>query len=267
MDAFFVQDGIDLRLGGVTQSEGTLHLRFVHGSGVPVGKDQLSGHANYLIGRDSSRWVRNVPLYSRVDYADLYPGISLSFYGNEKDLEHDFQVAPGADPTQIAFRVDNSTDMEVLPDGDLRVDSRYGALTLGKPIAYQEAAGHRHNVDAEFLIGSDKTVRFKIGSYDRNAPLVIDPVLVFATYLGGTGTDTIYAATTDASGNVFVTGMTTSTDFPVKNPEQGTIGSCDSGGCSAVFITKLAASRTRPPCAGRSSACARSSATHNPAAR
>ncbi len=236
MDAFFVRDGVDLRLGGITQSEGTLHLRFVHGSGAPVGKDQLSGHANYLIGRDSSRWVRNVPLYSRVDYAGLYPGISLSFYGNEKDLEHDFQVAPGADPTQIAFRVGNSTDMEVLPDGDLRVDSRYGALTLEKPIAYQVAAGRRHKVDAEFLVGSDKAVRFKIGAYDRNTSLVIDPVLVFATYLGGTGTDTISAATTDVSGNVFVTGTTTSTDFPVKNPEQG---SCDSGGCQAAFITKL----------------------------
>jgi hypothetical protein len=239
VEAFFVRDGVDLRLGGVTQSEGTLHLRFVRGSGTPVGKDQLSGHANYLIGSDSSRWVRNVPLYSRVDYADLYPGISLSFYGNEKDLEHDFQVAPGADPAQIAFRVDNSTGLEVLPDGDLKVDSRYGALTLEKPIAYQVVAGRRHNVDAEFLVGSDKTARFKIGSYDRTAPLVIDPVLVFATYLGGTGTDVISAATTDSSGNVFVTGHTTSADFPLKNPEQGTIPACTYGGCSAVFITKL----------------------------
>jgi Bacterial Ig-like domain (group 3)/Abnormal spindle-like microcephaly-assoc'd, ASPM-SPD-2-Hydin/Beta-propeller repeat len=239
VDAFFVRDGVDLRLGGATQSEGTLHLRFVRGSGAPVGKDQLSGHANYLIGRDSSRWVRNVPLYSEVDYTDIYPGISLSFYGNEKDLEHDFQVAPGADPAQIAFRVDNSSDVEVLADGDLRVDSRYGALTLEKPVAYQMTAGRRRSVDAEFLVGSDKTVRFKIGSYDRNAPLVIDPVLVFSTYLGGTGTDTIYAATTDASGNVLVTGTTTSTDFPVKNPEQGIPSSCASFGCTEVFVTKL----------------------------
>jgi hypothetical protein len=145
-------------------------------------------------------------------------------------------VAPGADPTQIAFRVDNSSDIEVLPDGDLRVNSKYGALTLEKPVAYQVDAGRRHRVDAEFLVCSDKTVRFKIGTYDRNAPLVIDPVLVFSTYLGGTGTDRIYAATTDASGNVLVTGTTTSTDFPLKNPEQGT---CGSGGCAAAFITKL----------------------------
>lgn len=239
VDAFFVRDGVDLRLGGTKQSEGTLHLRFVRGSGAPAGKDQLSGHANYLIGQDASRWVRNVPLYSEVDYADLYPGISLNFYGNERDLEHDFQVAPGADPAQIAFRIDNSSDVEVLADGDLRVDSRYGALTLEKPVAYQMTEGRRRSVDAEFLVGSDKTVRFKIGSYDRNALLVIDPVLVFSTYLGGTGTDTIYAATTDASGNVLVTGTTTSTDFPVKNPEQGIPSSCASFGCVEVFVTKL----------------------------
>ena len=240
MDASFVRDGVDLKVGSGKQADSPLHLRFVGGSGSPEGKDQLTGHANYLIGPDASSWVRNIPLYSRVNYPNLYPGISLSFYGNEKDLEHDFQVAPGADPRQIAFRIDNSANLQLLPDGDLRVDASSGALTLRKPVAYQITAGRRKAVDAEFDVAPDQAVRFKIGAYDRNAPLVIDPVLVFATYLGGTSTDIIYAATTDASGDVLVTGSTSSTDFPLKNPEQGTMATCQSGGCTEAFVTKFA---------------------------
>jgi hypothetical protein len=159
-----------------------------------------------------------------IEYKDLYPGISLSFYGNSQELEHDFRIAPGADPSRIALRIDGARRIDQTGDGGLEVHTANGSLTLRRPVAYQETDTGRTPVDARFLLSGDGSIRFSVGAYDRNRPLVIDPVIVFSSYLGGTGIDLATAITTDANGDVLVTGSTTSTDFPTKNALQASLG-------------------------------------------
>ena len=236
MQAMFVRDGVDFFLGGPGQRDKAIRLKFLEGNADPVALQPLAGHSNYLLGSDSSQWVRNVPLYSEIDYSEIYNGVSLRFYGNGLDLEHDFNIAPGADPSRIAFRLDGASDLQVSSTGDLEIRTAHGRLTLRKPIAYQLLAGNRHPVDAKFLLSHDGTVRFDIGEYDRRRPLVIDPVYVFSSYLGGsTGSDEISAVTTDASGNILVTGTTGSTDFPTTNALQSSLGSNG----ESVFVSKF----------------------------
>ena len=241
MYASFLRNGVDFALAGRARGENPIHIALLGGNSESHGQDLLGGHSNYFLGNDSSRWMRNVPLYSAVEYKNLYPGISLSFYGNGRELEHDFHLEAGADPSRIVLAVNGAKSVGLSANGDISLQSETGALLLRKPVAYQTTTDGRQSVDAKFLLAKDGTVRFTLGTYDRSRALVIDPVFVFSTYLGGTGTDTIAAVTTDASGNILVTGYTNSLDFPTKNPEQPVIGGCKSGdyGCQNAFITKL----------------------------
>lgn len=235
LDTLFTRDGMDVVLRG--DSEHPVHIQFPGGNAAPKGERLLSGHTNYLMGQDRSRWISNVPLFSEVDYTDLYPGVSLSFYGNDKELEHDFQVAAGADPSQIALQIKGATGLGVGPDGDIAIDSPKGTVIFRKPVAYQMSSNGRESVQAAFRLSEDGTVRFELGRYDHSRSLVIDPVIVFSTYLAGTGSDQITAVTTDSTGNIFVTGFTTSSDFPTQNPLQSTAGG--SSGNQGAFVTKL----------------------------
>jgi hypothetical protein len=233
--AMFFENGADLALCGPSGCDEKLALTFVGAHSVPESTSALTGHANYFLGNDSARWVRNVPLSSMIEYKELYPGISLSFYGNGQELEHDFRIAPGADPSCIVLRFDGSTRIDQASDGSLEIHTANGALTLKEPIAYQQTDRGHTPVDARFLRSSDGSIRFQVGAYDHSRPLVIDPVIVFASYLGGTGTDLATAITTDASGDVLVTGSTTSADFPTKNALQSSLGTNG----QSVFVTKL----------------------------
>ena len=233
--AMFFANGADLALCGKSGCDEKLVLTFVGAHSVPESTSTLTAYANYFLGNDSARWIRSIPLSSVIEYKDLYPGISLSFYGNGQELEHDFRIVPGADPSRIALRFDGSTRVDQAGDGSLEIHTANGALTLKKPIAYQQTDRDRTPVDAGFVLSSDGSIRFRIGAYDRRRPLVIDPVIVFASYLGGTGTDLATGITTDASGDVLVTGSTTSTDFPTKNALQASLGTNG----QSVFVTKF----------------------------
>ena len=235
LDTLFTRNGMDVVLRG--DSKHPVHIQFPGGNAAPEGARLLSGHTNYFIGQDRSRWISNVPLFSEVDYNDLYPGVSLSFYGNDRELEHDFQVAAGADPSQIALQIKGGTGVAVGPDGDIAIDSPKGTVILRKPVAYQMSSNGRESVQAAFRLSKDGTVRFELGRYDHARALVIDPVIVFSTFLAGTGSDQITAVTTDSTGNIFVTGSTTSTDFPTQNAMQPTAGG--TSGNQGAFITKL----------------------------
>lgn len=236
MQAMFVRDGVDFVLAGPDYRDKAIHLRFLGADAGPDALDPLAGHSNYFLGSDSSRWIRNVPLYSKIDYQGIYRGVSLSFYGNGEELEHDFRVDPGADPSQIAFRIDGPSEMRISPDGNLEIHSAHGVLTLRKPIAYQMLAQRRQPVDAKFLLSSGNRVRFAIGTYDTERPLIIDPVYVFSSYLGGsTGADEISGVATDANGNILVTGTTSSTDFPTSNALQSSLGSNG----QSIFVSKF----------------------------
>ena len=197
------------------------------------GADKLPGVANYFIGNDPKKWRSGIGAYAKVKYRGIYPGIDAVFYGNQRQLEYDFVVAPGADPKQISLGltgVTPSLDIE----GNVLLKLADGDLALKKPIVYQIIDGGKRIVDARYAIAGGK-VRFRLGKYDHSQTLVIDPVFTYLTYLGGSGADQIggsqvvggtgnpssQALAIDSAGDVYVTGMTESVDFPVANAYQG----------------------------------------------
>ena len=157
------------------------------------------------------------------------------FYGNEGRLEYDFVVAPGADPSQIRIRLDGAEQLRIDKAGDLSITLDGTELTQLRPTIYQEANGERQVIDGSYVMGTDGLVRFEIGDYDRALPLVIDPILVFSTYLGGNAADIGRAIAVDSEQNVYVTGQTISPNFPLVNPIQSNLG----GGSADVFVTKI----------------------------
>ncbi|MCX7717120.1 MAG: SBBP repeat-containing protein [Candidatus Sumerlaeaceae bacterium] len=195
--------------------------------------ERLPGVAHYYYGRDAGTWHTHVPRYARVEARGLYPGIDLAVYGNPLELEFDLVVAPGADPHAAALEVTGG-ECRLQPDGSLSIATAAGALILHAPVAYQIADGGQRRIPAEFVLAEASRVSFRVGEYDKTLPLVIDPVLSYSTYIGGSGTDEVHAIAVDASGRVYVTGSTTGS-FPTKT------GSYDVSfnGVSDVFITKL----------------------------
>ena len=169
---------------------------------------------NYLRGKDPRRWQRDIPTYEKVRYPDLYPGIDLVYYGRQQHLEYDLVVAPGADPAVIRLQAAGMDALRVDKDGALRFQVADRAVTLGKPVIYQETAGIRQRVAGGYVLLADNQVGLKLASYDRSKPLVIDPVLSYSSYLGGSGLDQGKGVTVDGAGNIYVVGQTASADFP-----------------------------------------------------
>jgi Beta-propeller repeat len=199
-----------------------------------VGAEPLSGHSNYFLGNDPRAWRTDVPQFARVDVHEVYPGIGLSYYGHEGQVEYDFLVAPGADPGRIRLHFEGAKGVRLDEHGDLILSVDGGELIHHAPIVYQAVADERRPVTGRYLRYGDRDVGFQVGEYDSTRPLVIDPVLSYSTYLGGGNDDLGVAAAVDSSGNVYVTGITASTNFPLANPLQ----SSDPGDRS-VFVAKL----------------------------
>jgi hypothetical protein len=159
----------------------------------------------------------SAPAYRRVRYDDVYPGIDLVYYSRARSLEYDFVVAPGIDPNQIALRIDGAEHVEVDGEGTLVVHTAAGDVRQPRPVAYQRIGGVRRPVAAEYALDAEGEVRLRLGAYDRSRRLVIDPVITYATYLGGTGDeaqvnfDGEVRLARDAAGNLYVTGTTRST--------------------------------------------------------
>ncbi len=191
---------------------------------VREGENELAGKANYLVGDDPSKWRTDVPTYARVRYADVYPGVDLVYYGNQRQLEYDFRVAPGADPRAVSLRFDGADKLDVDANGDLLLKLGESVVRQPKPFVYQEVAGARREVEAGYALDADGRVRFAVGEYDRGATLVIDPVLVYSTYLGGSGGDQGWGVAVDSAGNAYIAGFTTSTNFPTANAIQAANG-------------------------------------------
>ncbi len=197
-----------------------------------AGADALPGKSNYLIGNDAAQWRRNIPQFARVRYSQVYPGVDLVYYGKQGQLEYDFQIAPGADPANIQLSFEGSRRLN-LDAGDLVVETADGALRLEAPRVYQQQGSTQTAVDGRFVLLAQNRVGFEIGQYDRSRTLVIDPVLSYSTYLGGTNTEMLPSITVDSGPNIYVTGATTSTDFPVTDSS-----AFKPGATSNVFVAK-----------------------------
>ncbi len=199
------------------------------------GQSPLPGKVNYFIGNQPSRWRTDISTYGRVDYSNVYGGIDLAYYGDQGRLEYDFIVAPGADPSVIRLAAGGARCVRLNAAGDLVFETGGGEVTLRKPVSYQEIAGARRTVESSYSVNGSNDVRFAIGAYDPRYPLLIDPALVYSTYLGGSGEEIASAVAVSPAGNAFVTGYTYSTDFPLVDAEQSTYG-----GDGAIFVSKFA---------------------------
>ena len=172
------------------------------------GVEELPGRSNYFRGNDPTNWRIDIPSYARVEYVEVYRGVDLVYYGNLGQLECDFVVAPDADPKVIRLTVEGARRMEIDLNGDLVLHTQNGDLLLRKPATYQEEDGVRKPVAARYVLRGNHRVGFALAPYDARKPLVIDPVLSYATFLGGSGSDFASAIAVDGAGNAYVTGMT-----------------------------------------------------------
>lgn len=274
------QTGSRLILRGAASDDApsTLQMRWVGGhlTATAAGEAPLPGRVHYLIGRDASRWYTNIPTYAKVRYEAIYPGVDLVYYGNQRQLEYDLVVAPGVDPQVIRLAFDSESgaggrwSSRLDANGDLLFQRKGGEVRMHKPIIYQEVAGTRRFVSGAYRLlprlNGEIAVGFQVAAYDRTQPLIIDPVLEYATFLGTTAPPpTIPPSTTapllgatgnDAGydiavsgGNAYIVGTTISADFPtfpppVPNPPPNPLpppGAFDSfhNGGSDIFVAKL----------------------------
>jgi hypothetical protein len=202
--------------------------------------DELPGKSNYFIGNDPSRWRTNVANFARIKYDKVYPGIDLVWHGDQRQLEHDFILVPGADPRQIRLSFGGAQKLQINDAGDLALQTEVGEVKLLKPVAWQELNGQRQPVECEFILNSKQQIGFRLGAYDRNRELVIDPVLLYSTYLGGGGFDWCQGVAVDKDSNAYVVGYTNSLNFPGSSPIQASL----KGAANDAFVVKLNPSGT-----------------------
>ena len=202
------------------------------------GSERLSGTSNYFLGTDQESWRTGVANFGAVEYAGVYDGIDLQYHGNQRQLEYDFVLRPGADPDAIRLQFDGAESVRIADNGDLvlTVGAQENEVRFRAPLSYQEGHDGREVVESRYFLHKDSTVGFELGAYDSSRELVIDPVLDYGTYVGGTGSERAYAVAADSSGSAYITGYTQSADFPTASAYDATHNS----GLD-LYVTKLSA--------------------------
>jgi len=205
---------------------------------VVTGVDELPGKVNYFVDKDPAKWRTNVPTYAKVHYSEVYPGVDLVYYGNQRQLEYDFVVAPGADPKKIVLSFKGADKLEIDAQGDLVLQAAGAAIRQHRPTIYQETDGVRREIAGSYVRKGANRVGFKVAAYDRSRPLIIDPlVLSYSTLLGANGSEGGSGIAVDSNGNAYVVGSTWGTDFPTTvGAFQTTKPSCT---LPTPFVTKF----------------------------
>jgi hypothetical protein len=227
-----------LGLRSADRGNPTQWLRLVlQGAGaapVITGEEQLPGQSHYFVGNDPGRWRTNIPTFARVRYQQVYPGVDLVYYGRQGRLENDFEVTAGTNPKAISWRLEGAEQIRVDSTGDLVLTVSGSEVRLQQPRAYQLEGQQQREIPIHYRVHGQK-VSFALGKYNRHQKLVIDPVLTYSTYLGGTGGDTAYGVAIDSAGEAYVTGVTASTNFPTTSGVYQTTYAGDGD----VFVTKF----------------------------
>jgi hypothetical protein len=227
------------------QSPATLRVQLVGANPSPrlQGLIERPGLVSYFVGNDAAGWRTGIPTFEKVRYEAVYPGVDLVYYGNQQQLEYDFVVAPGGDPTLIRLRLVNAEKLQVDDAGNLVVEMAGGRLSMRKPVIYQKRDGRREEVAGSYVLldpdGGDphpSEVGFRLSGYDARRPLVIDPVIHYSTYLGGSADDAVYETVVDAAGNTYLAGYTSSLNYPT---DAGAAQSAHAGGFYDAVVTKL----------------------------
>ena len=249
-----------------TSRGSVIRMQLVGANPAPAmtGLEELPGKVNYLIGNDPSKWQTQVPLYSQARTEQVYPGVNLLFHGDERELEYDFVVAPGADPSKIAFRIRGAARTEINAHGDLVLHTTDSDFVMHKPVIYQTIAAERRPIEGSFVKKGKNEVAFRLGVYDHSQELVIDPAIGFSSFLGGAGEDLSSGFAIDdstpGSPKLYLSGFTLdSTTFAEKSTvigsgttmtvppviEVGFIAKIDptaSGAASLVYLTFMGGS-------------------------
>jgi hypothetical protein len=223
-----------LRRGDRASPSAAFQMNLEHASAInAVGVEELSGKANYFIGDEPSRWQTGISMYRRVKCSDVLPGIDLVYYGNQRQLEYDFIIRPGANPDAIRWSFEDTDALELSSSGELIVRFAGNEIRQPRPRVYQQIGNETRELRGAYVLTSRKEVGFRLGEYDRTQPVVIDPVLLFSTFVGGSAQDYANGIAVDASG-VYVAGSTFSSDFPLASPRQSSLG-----GSFDAFVLKL----------------------------
>jgi len=212
-----------------------------------VGLDRLPGTVNYFIGNGPPRWHTDIPTYARVLYRSIYPGIDLVYYGRQGHLECDWVLRPGANPATIRLRVEGAGPLHLDGEGNLVLQSRPGTLMQSKPSIYQQTGRTRQIIAGRYALIGPHEVGFKVASYDVTRPLIIDPVLLYSTYLGGSDSDQSTGVALDGAGDAYITGSTNSSNFPIANARQAAaaappdafVAKVNSAGTALIYSTYL----------------------------
>jgi YHS domain-containing protein len=213
-----------------------LYAKFVGTSADPqvIAENRLGYNCNYFYGNDPSKWATDVPNYSSITYKNIYPGIDLKYHGNGQGMKYDFIVNPGADISQIQIKYEGVKNLGVTNQGDLEARTIFGPVYERIPQIYQETDGIKRQISGRYELDGSGIFGFAIdGDYDDDLPLIIDPELVYSSYFGGSGDEIGYSIAADYGGYLYITGYTSSSDFPLANPYDGSLGQMD------AFVSKL----------------------------